>query len=323
MEADRVTNLTGNVLNTGYWEVDANSTLNLGFDKPILNMNALMVLNGPGSQVLYNNTSTFKTTSLEQTLNYVGTAGVLALENGRAFNDPGLFFDSGQVVLSGGTLSGNPVAIASTGIIYGTGTITAGAIYDSGHVLANGGALVLNAPLLNGAPVGNALIAAGSTLVAEQTVAVPVQFLANTGTLALAQAKLMYGTIFGFTGSDAIDMLNVNPSGVALSYAPGAGGGVLTVKTGAITDATLHFHGTYVLANFSVTSNGHGGTLLLDPPVPTPTLTGADWKVTPGDLAPPPAGATSGGVANAGTHAVSFGMATPQDPPSTTLLAHQ
>ena len=323
LEADRVTNLTGNVLNTGYWEVDANSTLNLGFDNPILNMNALMVLNGPGSQVLYNNTSTFRTTSLEQTLNYVGTAGVLVLENGRAFNDPGLFFDSGQVVLSGGTLSGNPVAIASTGVIYGTGTITAGAIYDSGHVLANGGALVLNAPLLNGAPVGNALIAAGSTLVAEQTVAVPVQFLANTGTLALAQAKLMYGTIFGFTGSDAIDMLNVNPSGVALSYAPGSGGGVLTVKTGAVTDATLRFHGTYVLANFSVTSNGHGGTLLLDPPVPTPTLTGADWKVTPGDLAPPPAGAISGGIANAGTHAVGFGMATPQDPPSTALLAHQ
>ena len=76
LEADRVTNLTGNVLNTGYWEVDANSTLNLGFDNPILNMNALMVLNGPGSQVLYNNTSTFRTTSLEQTLNYVGTAGV-------------------------------------------------------------------------------------------------------------------------------------------------------------------------------------------------------------------------------------------------------
>lgn len=196
LEADQVSNLTGNVLNTGYWEVDANSTLNLGFDNPILNLNAAMVLNGPGSQVLYNNSSTFQTTSLEQTLNYVGTAGVLVLANGRAFNDPGLFFDAGQVVLSGGTLSGNPVAIGSTGVVYGAGTITAGAIYDSGHVLAQNGALVLNAPLLNGSPVGNALIAAGSTLVAEQTVAVPVQFLANTGTLALAQANLMYGSIF-------------------------------------------------------------------------------------------------------------------------------
>lgn len=118
-------------------------------------------------------------------------------------------------------------------------------------------------------------------------------------------------------------MLNVNPSGVALSYAPGSGSGVLTVKTGAVTDATLRFNGNYVLANFSVTSNGHGGTLLLDPPVPTPTLTGADWKVTLGDLAPPPAGAISGGVANAGTHVVGFAMGIPHDPQPPVLLAHQ
>lgn len=318
LEADQVGNLPGNVLNGGYWEVDGNSTLSLGFDDPILTMNATMVLNGPGSQIVYDDTTTFKTTSIEQSVHYIGAAGVLVVQNGQAFNDPGLFYDQGKVILSNGSLSGNPIAIGSTGLIYGTGTITANNIYDSGHVMAQGGTLVVNAPLKPGAPVGNALVNTGATLIAEQAVAVPVQFLATTGTLALAQANQMTGTIVGFTGSDAIDLLNVNPAAVTLSYAGNAGGGVLTVKSGAATAASLRFNGSYVLANFHAAADGHGGTLILDPPVGSSS---ADWRMTQADLQQPPRAPIGASVMNAGTVTTGFGAPPPEGPPPA-LLAH-
>lgn len=323
LQADQVSNLVGGLLNGGYWEIGSGSTLDLGMDNPILNLNAAMVLNGPGSQVQYYNTTTFQTTNLEQTLNYIGSAGVLVLENGRAFNDPGLFYVIGKVVMANGILSAAPVAIGATALVYGSGVITANAIYDSGHLLAQNGALVLNTPLLGGSPVGNALIAAGATLVANQAVTVPVEFQASTGTLALGQATSMYGTVFGFTGSDAIDLVNVGTAGVSLSYAPGAGAGVLTVKTGAATDATLHFNGNYVLANFRFTSDGHAGTLILDPPVPPLSLGSADWAVTLGDLAAPPATTASGIVGGGGTIASGSAIAVPPQSTQPSLLAHQ
>jgi hypothetical protein len=191
LEADQLSNLAGNTLTGGYWEVNANSTLNLGMDNPIATLNAPMVLNGSGAQVLYYDTRQFRTTSLEQTLRTVGTSGVLVIENGRAFNDSGALTVNRQVALSGGTLSAQPIVIDGTGLVSGSGTIAASAIYDSGHVLAQGGQLVLNAPLIAGSPAGNALIAPGATLTANGAVGVPIQFQGTTGTLVLAQARAM------------------------------------------------------------------------------------------------------------------------------------
>lgn len=318
LQADQVTNLYGNVLGGGYWEIDANSTLNLGMDDPIMNINAAMVLNGPGSQVLYYDTTKYQTMSIEQSVNYIGASGVLVLQNGRSFNDPGLLFVNGQVVLSNGAVSGKPIAIASTGIIYGSGTVSASAIYDSGHVLAQNGALTVNAQLLGGSPVGNALIGAGATLVANQTVAIPTQFLGTTGTLALGQPSTMYGMIYSFTGADAIDLINVGTAGVSLSYAAGAGNGVLTVKNGATAVANLHFNGNYVLGNFRTASDGHGGTLILDPPVPAAS---PDWQVTLADFTAPPTTAATGSASSAGTIAGSGAIILPADTaPAVTLL---
>jgi hypothetical protein len=41
---------------------------------------------------------------------------------------------------------------------------------------------------------------------------------------------------------------------------------VLTVTDGTHTDV-LNFHGSYTLANFDFASDGHGGTIVYDPPV--------------------------------------------------------
>ena len=50
---------------------------------------------------------------------------------------------------------------------------------------------------------------------------------------------------------------------------------MLTVSNGTTTD-TLHFAGSYVLANFKFASDGHGGTIVYDPPVTDQGASGAD-----------------------------------------------
>jgi hypothetical protein len=89
--------------------------------------------------------------------------------------------------------------------------------------------------------------------------------------LKLDSPSTFSGVIFGFTGdgtlagSDQIDLKGVNFSSVHDSY--DATNGVLTVTDGNNT-AALDFNGSYTLANFKFASDGNGGTIVYDPPVP-------------------------------------------------------
>jgi hypothetical protein len=127
----------------------------------------------------------------------------------------------------------------------------------------------------------SATIGAGATLEISAADSGPVTFAASTGTLKLDTPSTFSGTIFAFTGngtlsgSDQIDLTNVNFNSVHDSYA----NGVLTVTDGTNTDA-LDFSGSYVLANFKLASDGNGGTIVYDPPVPTSDApkTPATWN---------------------------------------------
>ena len=86
--------------------------------------------------------------------------------------------------------------------------------------------------------------------------------------LELDQPSTFDGVIFGFTGngtlsgSDQIDLKGLNFGNIQDSYS----NGVLTVSNGT-QSAELDFSGSYVLANFEFASDGHGGTIVYDPPV--------------------------------------------------------
>jgi hypothetical protein len=103
-----------------------------------------------------------------------------------------------------------------------------------------------------------------------------------TGELVLLDSAAFSGTITGFTGvssaiSDKLDLQDINFSSnqFANSYA----NGVLTVTDGTHT-ANITLVGSYTLADFSFGPDGHGGTLVTDPPVgldqSTTANTGAD-----------------------------------------------
>jgi serralysin len=116
---------------------------------------------------------------------------------------------------------------------------------------------------------GSATIGSGATLELAAADSASVTFSGSTGTLKLDAPATFTGTINNFTGngtlsgSDQIDLKGMNFNSVHDTYSHG----VLTVTDGTHTDV-LHFHGSYTLANFDFASDGHGGTILYDPPVP-------------------------------------------------------
>jgi hypothetical protein len=93
-------------------------------------------------------------------------------------------------------------------------------------------------------------------------------FLGSTGTLQLDDAQGFTGTISGFTGADRIDLVGIMCAGASFDWQASADGtgGTLSVTDGALT-AKLALLGQYVAANFSLGVDGHGGTIVNDPPV--------------------------------------------------------
>ena len=91
-------------------------------------------------------------------------------------------------------------------------------------------------------PSGSTTIGAGATLELKAADSASVTFQASTGTLQLDDATTFNGQIFNFTGngslsgSDQIDLRNINYNSVQDSYA----NGVLTV-TGGSNTAKLSF----------------------------------------------------------------------------------
>jgi hypothetical protein len=177
---------------------------------------------------------------------------------------------------------------------------------DAGGVLTlNTGHSITNAGLLEASNGGTLMISdgvsggtatiAGGTLVFNASSNVNVTFDNGTGTptygeLVLADAPAFTGQIFGFTGtapgaatSDAIDLTDINFANLKETYTSVGTGGTLTVSDGTNT-ANLSFNGAYTPASFNFASDGHGGTLITDPPVEgTTTSTDNSLTTTPTD----------------------------------------
>ena len=119
-------------------------------------------------------------------------------------------------------------------------------------------------------PVGTGVtIGTGATLEISAANSASVTFNGSTGLLKLDTPPTFTGEIYNFTGngtlsgSDQIDLKNINYNSVKDSYA----NGVLTVTDGKGDTDKLDFNGSYSLANFDFASDGSGGTIVYDPPI--------------------------------------------------------
>ena len=179
------------------------------------------------------------------------------------------------MVINSGTLE----ATGSGGLIVNSDISNAGLIW------ANGGNITINGAVTG---TGSALISGAATLEFAAASSVNVTFAGdNFGTLVLDNPTAYTGQIFGFAGpspqnSDAIDLKGIAfDAGTSWTYYDNAGsdtGGTLTIYeaingTTTAVDSITFANGDYTTANFILTSDGNGGTLIADPPADSGTAT--------------------------------------------------
>ena len=171
--------------------------------------------------------------------------------------------------------------VINTGTIKSTGSgglIVNSDVSNAGLLWAHGGDITVNGSV-SGA--GGALITGDATLEFAAAASINVTFVGadDFGTLVLDNPAAYTGQIFGFAGtslenSDIIDLKGITfDVGTSWTYHDNIGfntGGILTVDDTAngvtmAVDSITFGDGEYTTANFILTSDGNGGTLIADP----------------------------------------------------------
>jgi hypothetical protein len=166
--------------------------------------------------------------------------------------------DLSDVTLQGGTISVTG-ELGLTGIVSGYGVINAGSFGASsngaGTIAVTSGTLRLNGAATF---LGGLTISGGGTLVlgGAGVDTTNLSFAAGGGTLAAVLPQKIADHISFWGAGDVIDLTTIDV--VSDSYA----NGTLTLKGAHQTFSPLHFTGSYTSANFVLTPDHHGGTLI-------------------------------------------------------------
>jgi hypothetical protein len=187
--------------------------------------------------------------------------GVLGATGVGAVQIANITLSGGDLTVGAGTkfVVGDRLAGAAPGILIvesgasvtGYGAL-AGSLDDVGVIVAEGGTLALAG---RAAGPGSITIDSGATLSAASALSVAtVAFAAGSETLALGAPSSVTSTLTGFGGLDVIDLLKTKATSLAFL------GDKLSISNGATLVATLTFEGSYSTADFTLTSDGKGGT---------------------------------------------------------------
>ncbi|MGY0575807.1 hypothetical protein ACTGJ9_036195 [Bradyrhizobium sp. RDM12] len=145
-----------------------------------------------------------------------------------------------------------------------------GVINTASTVIDVTGKLALNLGNMSQA----ATIAAGASLELTGAVSGSITFKAVTGALILDKSAQFTGKIYGLSGdgnpnsSDILDLRDIAyGTGTKVSFSGDTSGGVLTVTDAQNHSSHLALAGDYTHSTFNLTSDGAGGTLVIDPPM--------------------------------------------------------
>ena len=139
----------------------------------------------------------------------------------------------------------------------------AGQIFLAGVEFGNGEVVIYDP--------SSVTIADGASFDIPTPSAEDVTFADNTGTLQLDDSRGFTGQISGFSGQDQIDLGDIGfGASSTIGYAANSdnSGGTLTVSDGTNT-ANLALLGQYSAASFIASSDGHGGSMIAEPPLLT------------------------------------------------------
>jgi autotransporter passenger strand-loop-strand repeat protein len=180
-----------------------------------------------------------------------------------------------QIVLARGTASATTVTVGAE-VVSGT---TVSTVISSGgtEIIWSGGmasASIVSSGgverVMSGGAMSSAIIAGGTLDIKSGGLAMSstINFSGSAGGSLVLEDNKFRGKIAGFGLPDTIDLTTIAfGSTTSLTYAASnVSGGTLTVTDGANT-IRLAMLGSYVAGNFNLSTDGHGGTLVSDPPV--------------------------------------------------------
>jgi autotransporter passenger strand-loop-strand repeat protein len=207
----------------------------------------------------------------------VSSGQTLNVSSGQTSNGVTVLSGGTLNVLSGGTASntldsGGSETVSAHGIDHGA-LIRGGTQYDygsaSGDTIYGGGFQIVE----SGGIASGTTINGGTLEVASggSTGSGPITFTSAGGDLQLDASQSFHGLIAGFASpsgvTEEIDLRDIafgNSTHLTFKEAKDNLSGTLTVRDGSHT-ATLTLLGQYSAANFSLASDGHGGTFIIDP----------------------------------------------------------
>ena len=129
--------------------------------------------------------------------------------------------------------------------------------------------ITVTAPANTGPGPVTMSVDAGSTFEIASASSAAISFGGTTGTLKLDNSPSFTGTVAGMSANDTIDFADLNFATIAKpSFAGTSSAGTLTVTDGSHT-ANIALLGNYLASTFVASSDGHGGTLVVDPPLVT------------------------------------------------------
>jgi hypothetical protein len=124
----------------------------------------------------------------------------------------------------------------------------------------------------NGSAVrnGSLVVGAGASVELTGTYSGQITFAGASGTLTIDRSANFSGKIVGQLAiGDVVDLRDITAGAKAkIAYSGNNSPGILTVSDGTHV-ASIALLGNYSLANFTASSDGHGGTSFVDPPIPT------------------------------------------------------
>ena len=152
------------------------------------------------------------------------------------------------------------------------------------------------APLMDTAPTSlnvqtapAVTIAEGASVEIAGVSAQSVIFSSTTGTLKLDDSLAFTGQVSGLAGSDAIDLADVSYGiQTQVTFLGNTTGGTLTITDGVHT-ANIALQGDYLSSTWTLSSDGNGGTVVVDPVASNnwqPLKVGAGGFVDGIDVAP-------------------------------------
>src|SRR3984893_8596669 len=149
--------------------------------------------------------------------------------------------------------------ISNTGVLSGTST-TLESLETSFHQDLNGDGVIFTSGSGSTVGAGSVVIGAGASVELTGAYSGTATFAAGSGTLTIDHSANFSGKIGGQLAiGDMIDLADITTGANAtLAYSGNNSPGTLTVSDGTHT-ASIALLGNYSLANFTASSDGHGG----------------------------------------------------------------